>query len=245
MNDKTRLDQLLTDRSLTPSRSRARDAILRGVVRVDGQIVTKPSFKVSQNVEIELSDPIEGYVSRAALKLVHALDHFKLTPKDLICADIGASTGGFTQVLLERYAKRVYAIDVGNNQFHKSLSNDPRIRLLENLNARDICSATFEELPKFFTCDVSFISVKLALKALLQIVPTKTIGIILIKPQFEVGKRYLNKKGIVDHGISKQVSIEISNWFSQKSEWNCLGITTSPILGSSGNQEYLLAVERI
>ena len=244
MNDKTRLDQLLTDRSLTSSRSRARDAVLRGVVRVDGKIVTRPSFKITQNVEIELNDPIDGYVSRAALKLVHALDHFKLTPKNLICADIGASTGGFTQVLLERYAKKVYAIDVGNNQFHKSLSMDPRIELLENKNARDISLATFEELPKFFTCDVSFISVKLALKSLLQVVPPKTIGIILIKPQFEAGKKHLNKKGIVDLKIGEQVSIEINNWFNQKPDWCSLGITTSPIVGGSGNQEYLIAVKR-
>ena len=216
LNDKIRLDQLLTDHSFSPSRSRARDSILRGTVRVDGQIVTKPSLMVLQTANIELNDPATGYVSRAALKLIHALDHFKLSPMNLVCVDLGVSTGGFTQVLLERHARKVYAIDVGNDQFHESLLNDSRIKLLENYNARDIGTDTFEEIPQFFTCDVSFISVKLALNSLLQIVPPKTVGIILVKPQFEIGKNYLNKKGVVDPRVGKQVSTEIGTWINEK-----------------------------
>ena len=116
MEKKIRLDQLLSDRLLAPSRSRARDSILRGSVQVNGQIVTKPSLNVPNNIEIKIRDPLSRYVSRAALKLNHALDYFKLTPNNLICVDVGVSTGGFTQVLLERGAKKVYAIDVGCDQ---------------------------------------------------------------------------------------------------------------------------------
>ena len=244
MNESTRLDQLLTDRNLTSSRSRSRDSILRGTVKINGKIVTKPSLKVSPDIYIELNDPIDGYVSRSAMKLIHGLGYFKLTPNKLVCLDIGASTGGFTQVLLEQGAKEVYAIDVGNKQFHSRLASDPRITLLENFNARDISPTTFEEIPKFFTCDVSFISVKLALMPLLRILLNDSAGIVLIKPQFEVGKKFLNKKGIVEHNIGKQIANDISDWFNQHSGWESLGITPSPILGGDGNQEYLLAIKR-
>ena len=158
-----RLDQLLVERGHYPTRSRARDAILRGQVRVEGEIAARPGAAVPPEAAIEVSDEAQHLVSRGGLKLAHALDHFAISPRGLAALDLGASTGGFTQVLLERGARHVTALDVGHGQMAPELAGDPRITLLEGLNARDLAAGHLAEPPGLVTADLSFISLKLAL----------------------------------------------------------------------------------
>lgn len=163
MSEPQRLDQLLVTLSLFASRSRARDAIQRGTVTVDGKVVTKPGTLFTEEAQIAIDDPAQDYVSRAALKLVAALDHFQLDPKGQHCLDVGASTGGFTEVLLQRGAAHVTSIDVGHGQMHPRISADPRVTSIEGLNARNLTAEDIGKSISFIVSDVSFISLKLAL----------------------------------------------------------------------------------
>lgn len=239
-----RLDETLVSLNLSPSRSRARDAINRGTVTVNGQPARKPSQLVQPSDRITITDDAQHYVSRAALKLIHALDHFNLSPQGKACLDIGASTGGFTQVLLERGARHVVALDVGHGQLHPSIAEDPRITSLEGHNARDLASHALAETPDFITADVSFISLKLALLPALSLTVSGANLVALIKPQFEVGRDRLPKDGVVkDPDLHREVCADI-NRFLEGAGWPVLGIMPSPIEGGDGNREFLIAARK-
>lgn len=238
-----RLDELLVQRGLFPSRSRARDAIERGAVRLAGVKAGKPGAAVADDVSVEVDDPASRYVSRAALKLAYGLDHFGLKPLDKVALDIGASTGGFTQVLLERGARKVIAIDVGHRQMAPALSNDARVMSIEGLNARELTQAAIgDERPGFIVSDVSFISLKLALPPALALAEPGASGVFLVKPQFEIGRDGVGKGGLVrDPEDGPRVAENLQDWLGSQPGWGALGIAPSPIAGGDGNREFLLA----
>jgi 23S rRNA (cytidine1920-2'-O)/16S rRNA (cytidine1409-2'-O)-methyltransferase len=238
---KERLDEALVAHGFLPSRSRARDAVLRSGVNVNGVAARKPSQMVGEGDVLELHDPASAYVSRAALKLIHALDHFGIVVAGRLCLDIGASTGGFTQVLLERGAAHVTAVDVGHGQMEQALSADPRVTLVENLNARDITRAHMPEGISLVVCDVSFISLRLALPAVMSLAASGTQLVALVKPQFEVGRDGLGKGGVVrDEALLSKACTDVSA-FLQQQGWAVQEIEPSPIAGGDGNREFLLA----
>ncbi|GES50271.1 hemolysin [Rhizobium sp. NBRC 114257] len=242
MSEPQRLDQLLVILSLFASRSRARDAIQRGTVTVNGKIVTKPGALFSENAKISIDDPAQDYVSRAALKLVAALDHFGLDPKGQHCLDVGASTGGFTEVLLQRGATHVTAIDVGHDQMHPRIADDPRVTNIEGLNARNLTAEDIGEPFTFVVSDVSFISLKLALAPVLALAEPGARAALLVKPQFEAGRDAIGKAGLLkDPSSAPAVAAELERWFTEDMGWQSLGLIASPIAGGDGNQEFLLA----
>lgn len=238
-----RLDLAIVERGLLPSRARARDAILRGSVRVNGSVAKKASLGIGPDDAVSLSDPASKYVSRAALKLKHGLAFFELSARDRFCMDIGASTGGFTQVLLEDGARQVFAFDVGHGQLHESLRSDKRIVSREGLNARDLKENDLPFGIDFLVSDVSFISLTLALPAALRLAQPKSPCVFLIKPQFEVGKGQLGKGGIVSDPAQALASAEkIAHWLDKECACDVRGITPSPISGGDGNQEFLVGL---
>ncbi|MGE6741040.1 TlyA family RNA methyltransferase [Allorhizobium pseudoryzae] len=245
MTSKTseRLDQLLVSRGLFASRSRARDAVLRGTVRVNGAVVEKPGQVITGDAELAIDDPAQAYVSRAALKLTAALDHFGLDPAAQTCLDIGASTGGFTQVLLERGATHVVAVDVGHGQMHPMIASDRRVTNLEGLNARHMEREDIGDVAvTLVVSDVSFISLKLALPPALELVEQGAHCVLLVKPQFEAGREAIGKGGLLrDPESAPDVAAELERWLVDDMGWTSLGLIPSPIAGGDGNQEYLLA----
>ncbi len=237
-----RLDQLLVSLGLFASRSRARDAVQRGTVKVGGKVVTKAGALFGEDAAIEIDDPAQEYVSRAALKLATALDHFKLDPSGHHCVDVGASTGGFTEVLLARGATHVTAIDVGHGQMHPRISNDPRVTNTEGLNARHLTSEDIGHPITFIVSDVSFISLKLALAPALDLAEAGAIAALLVKPQFEAGRDAIGKGGLLkDPSTAPDVAAEVERWFVEDMGWNSFGLIPSPIAGGDGNLEFLLA----
>ena len=239
-----RLDEELVRRGLYPSRARARDAILRGAVHLNGALAHKPAQLAGEADPIALADVAKSYVSRAALKLIHALDHFSLSPKGAEALDVGASTGGFTQVLLERGAARVSALDVGHGQLAEALRADPRVVVLEGFNARALQLADLPAAPSFIVCDVSFISLKIALAPALSLAVPGARLAALIKPQFEAGREALAKGGIVkDAAIHEAVCADIRA-FLESHCWRVIGLAPSPVEGGDGNREFLIAAEK-
>lgn len=237
-----RLDELLVRRGLFATRSRARDAVARGAVRVDGRPVTKPGQPTGPDAAIEIDDPARAYVSRAALKLIAGLDAFGLDPAGGIALDVGASTGGFTQVLLERGAAHVVALDVGHGQLDPGLAADPRVTALEKLNARDL---TLDHLgggrPDFVASDVSFISLKLALPPALDLAAPGAGCVLLVKPQFEAGRAAIGKGGLLrDPADGQRIAADLAAWLDARPGWHALGTLPSPIEGGDGNREFLL-----
>ncbi|MFS8049299.1 TlyA family RNA methyltransferase [Rhizobium sp. BR 314] len=242
MSEPQRLDQLLVTLSLFASRSRARDAIQRGTVTVDGKVVTKPGALFTEVAQIGVDDPAQDYVSRAALKLVAALDHFGLDPRGQSCLDVGASTGGFTEVLLERGADHVTSIDVGHGQMHPRISADPRVTNVEGLNARNLAAEDIGLPISFVVSDVSFISLKLALAPALVLAEPGARAALLVKPQFEAGRDAIGKGGLLkDPSSAPLVAAELERWFVEDMGWRSLGLIDSPIAGGDGNHEFLLA----
>lgn len=237
-----RLDELLVGRGLFASRSRARDAVERGTVTVDGVIARKPGQAVQRQCVITVDDPAQGYVSRAALKLIAGLDHFGLDPAGREALDIGASTGGFTQVLLERGASHVTALDVGHGQMHPDIGGDPRVTVIEGLNARDLIVANLgDRIPDFIVSDVSFISLKLALPPALAIARAGAGAVFLVKPQFEAGREAIGKGGLLkDPYDAARVAGLLQDWLDAVPGWRSLGLHLSPIEGGDGNREFLL-----
>jgi 23S rRNA (cytidine1920-2'-O)/16S rRNA (cytidine1409-2'-O)-methyltransferase len=241
-----RLDQLLVERGLYRTRSRARDAVLRGGVKVDGRTAAKPAQTVPPHADIEIADAAQPYVSRAALKLAHGLDHFDISATGLAALDLGASTGGFTQMLLERGATHVTALDVGHGQMAPGLEADPRVTLLEDLNARDLAATHLAEAPGIITADLSFISLKLALPPALALAAPGAWLVALIKPQFEAGPAHISKSGLVrDAAMQEAVCRDIAHWLETAMAWHVVGTTPSPIAGGDGNREFLIAARKI
>lgn len=238
-----RLDQALVALGHFPTRSRARDAVARGAVTIDGKPVTKPGLVVSLNAQIAINDPAQAYVSRAALKLIAGLDHFGLSPQGRNCLDIGASTGGFTQVLLERGAAHVDAIDVGHGQIADMLKTDPRVTNIEGLNARELTRGDISghEVGAVVS-DVSFISLKLALPPALSLAASGAFCVLLVKPQFEAGRDAVGKGGILkDPARGEEIAYALEAWLGEQPGWLARGFIPSPIEGGDGNREYLLA----
>ncbi len=238
---KQRLDQHLVDTGHFPSRARARDAILRGTVSIDGVPAGKPAQKVTTTAAISVQDPAAGYVSRAALKLLEGLSAFSVDPSDKTCLDIGASTGGFTQVLLEKGAAKVHAIDVGHDQLHDSLRTNPLVLAQDGLNARELTTDHLGgDQPQLLVSDVSFISLKLALPPALDLAAPGAEGIFLVKPQFEAGKTNIGKGGLVDPIVAEQTAKDLQEWLSTVSSWKAVDLIPSPLKGGDGNAEWLL-----
>lgn len=237
-----RLDEALVARGLFTSRSRARDAVERGTVRVDGALVRKPGQPIGRGAVLDVDDPARGYVSRAALKLIAGLDHFGFDPAGCRALDVGASTGGFTQVLLERGAAHVTAIDVGHGQLAASLAVDPRVTSIEGLNARDLTVAELGgTVPDFIVSDVSFISLKLALPPALGLAAPGARAVLLVKPQFEAGREAIGKGGLLKNpGDAEKVAGELATWLDAVTGWRAIDLVPSPIEGGDGNREFLL-----
>ncbi len=237
-----RADLFLVENGYAATRAEAQAAIAAGTVTRDGQVIAKSSQTLTGDMTIVYA-PAHPYVSRGALKLVAALDRFGLSPQGLVCLDIGASTGGFTQVLLERGASRVFAVDVGHGQLHAKIANDPRVIALENTNARELSPVVLGEEPQAIVADVSFISLKLALPRALAMAPKDAWLVALVKPQFEVGKDNLGKGGIVrDEAARIAARDDIAAWLAGQS--TVLGTMDSPIAGGDGNREFLIAARK-
>ena len=235
---KLRLDEALVARGLYASRARARDAVLRGTVLVNGEPARKPSQNIYPEAQLSVADQAQAYVSRAALKLIHALDHFKIEVAGRLALDIGASTGGFTQVLLERGAAKVIAIEVGHGQM---ALQDQRIELHEGLNARDLTRDAVSENVSLVVVDASFIPLHIALIPALDLVAEGAHLVALIKPQFEVGRDGIGKGGMVkDAAAHEKVCADVSAFITAKG-WRVLGMIPSPMEGGDGNAEFLIA----
>ena len=234
-----RLDQLLVTQRLFPSREKSRRAVMAGIVKVDGQVVDKPGTQVADGVTVEVSGPKEPFVSRAGRKLAFALDHFGFDPSGLVCLDVGASTGGFTDCLLHRGAVRVYAVDVGHGQLDYRLRQDERVIVMEGVNARYLESDAIPEVCDLITLDVSFISLVKVVPALLPFGTEGSHLLALIKPQFEVGRGQVGKGGIVrDEDLRQQVIAERCEELASLN-LQPMGIVDSQVPGSKGNLEAL------
>ena len=241
---KPRLDQLLIERGLAESRARAQALILAGRVFSGERRLDKPGQAVATDIELCVRTPGPAYASRGGIKLAHGLDHFGIDPAGSVALDVGASTGGFTDVLLRRGAARVHAVDVGHGQLDWRLRNDPRVVVLERTNVRHLTREHVPEAIDLVVCDVSFISLELALPAALALAGRNARVVALIKPQFEVGKGQVGKGGVVrDPALHEAVCARIARWLSEQG-WQVLGVTASPITGPKGNREFLIAARR-
>ncbi len=242
-----RLDRLLVARGLYPTRSRAADAVRRGVVQVNGAPARKPGQVVAADAAITISDQAQAYVSRAALKLLAALEAepaLRAAIEDAVCVDVGASTGGFTQVLLQHGAARVYAVDVGHGQLHPSLAANARVVDLQGVNARYLDTAQVPEAPAVIVSDVSFISLKKVLPPVLGLAAAGAWLAALVKPQFEAGPQHVGAGGIVrSEEVRRAVVADISAWLAARG-WRVRRTLPSPISGADGNVEYLLVAQR-
>jgi 23S rRNA (cytidine1920-2'-O)/16S rRNA (cytidine1409-2'-O)-methyltransferase len=238
MTSRQRADRLLVARGLFDSRAKAQAAIEAGLVRANGVTVRKPAEDIPTDAQIE-AQPAHPYVSRGALKLVAALDHFGVEPRGKVCLDVGASTGGFSEVLLTRGAARVYAVDVGHGQLHPRLRDDPRLVAMEGTDIRALTAGQLDPAPDLVTIDVSFISLKLVVPAVSALAKTPASLVTLIKPQFEAGRAQV-KKGIVrDEAIHRTVCENIVATVTSLG-WQVRGTIVSPITGGDGNREFLL-----
>ena len=239
MSNKTRLDVLLTQQGMAESRQKAQAIIMSGVVFVNGQRADKPGMAIANDASIEVRGHVMPYVSRGGWKLEKAMKTFPITLEGKVCADIGASTGGFTDCMLQNGAKKVYAVDVGYGQLDWRLRNDPRVVCMERTNARYLTREQIPDELEFASIDVSFISLSLIFPALYQLLSKHGEIACLIKPQFEAGREKVAKKGVVR---DKAVHLEVLEHFLEHARANnftVLGITYSPIRGPEGNIEYL------
>lgn len=241
MKKTIRADQLLVARGLFESRAKAQAAIEAGNVSADGEAVRKVSQLIAEDAQIEAT-PAHPYVSRGALKLEAALDQFKINPHGKICLDVGASTGGFTEVLLARGAAKVYAVDTGTDQLHPRLKHDPRVVSLEQTDIRKLEDVAIQDNARLIVIDVSFISLELVIPKALQFAAPHAELIALIKPQFEAGREH-QKKGIVrDPEVHMAVCQRVELLVGRQG-WRLRGTIPSPILGGDGNAEFLLYAE--
>ncbi len=242
---KLRVDQLLVDRGLVESRSRAQALILAGRVFAGTKRVDKPGTAISDDQPLEVRGNDHPWVSRGGVKLAHALAHFGLSPAGLVCLDIGASTGGFTDVLLTEGAERVHAIDVGHGQLAWKLRSDPRVVVHEKTNARHLTADVVGEPAGALVCDASFIGLSTVLPAPLALCAPGAWAVALIKPQFEAGPALVGKGGVVrDPEVHMMVCDRVVAWWSGLPGWAVLGVEPSPITGPEGNREFLIAARR-
>ena len=241
---KSRIDQLLVSRGLFDTRARARAAIEAGRVRADGRLVAKPSEQVAEDAEIQ-AEPAHRWVGRGALKLDHALTLWSVAVEGRTVLDVGASTGGFTEVCLDRGAARVFAVDVGSGQLHPKVAADPRVVNLERTDARDLTPELIPVPPSLIVCDASFISLSKVLPAALALASPGADLITLVKPQFEGdGPKSVGKKGVVKDPAAHAAAVQrVRDWLEDLG-WAVQAVTDSPITGGDGNIEFLLWATR-
>ena len=239
-----RLDVLLAERDLVDSRTDAKNFILSGAVSVNGRVINKPSFDVTGEEDISVDKSGKKYASRGGLKLEAALDGFGIDVTGAMALDVGASSGGFTDCLLKRGATRVIAVDSGSGQMVESLRIDSRVLLIEGFNARYMTASDLEYRPDFVVMDVSFISAKLIIPAVASVIAADGGFVCLIKPQFEVGRSGLNKKGIVKSEALRRSAVQEVTSFASACGFELIGIIESPIIGGDGNVEYLAYFKR-
>lgn len=241
---KERIDVLVVERGLAETRTRAQALILAGQIVVADQRIDKPGTRVSVDAEVRLKGEVLKYVSRGGLKLERALDAFGLDVTGAVCADIGASTGGFTDCLLQRGAARVHAIDVGRGQLHEKLRRDERVISRERVNARHLTDEDLPEQVRVIVIDVSFISLTLVLPAVLPKLESGGVLVALVKPQFEAGPEHIDKGGVVRDAQARLACIERVRQFVVSSGLDVRGLVDSPIAGPAGNVEALLVAAR-
>jgi 23S rRNA (cytidine1920-2'-O)/16S rRNA (cytidine1409-2'-O)-methyltransferase len=242
---KRRLDQILVERGLADSRTRAQALIMAGVVFSGDTRLDKPGHRVADDIVLDVRGKDHPWVGRGGLKLDHALDHFGLDVTGRIALDLGASTGGFTDVLLARGAAKVFAVDVGHGQLAWKLRQDPHVVVLEKTNVRDLDRSLIPEPVDIFTADLSFISLKTALPAALDLAAPGALVVALVKPQFEAGRSQVGKGGIVtDPAVHDAVCRDIETWLAAQPGWQVLGLTASPVTGADGNREFLIAARK-
>jgi 23S rRNA (cytidine1920-2'-O)/16S rRNA (cytidine1409-2'-O)-methyltransferase len=236
----SRLDLVLVERGLAPTRARARDLIKRGLVEIAGKVEIRPAAAVSAEAPVSVAGG-KLQVSRGALKLAAALDYFGFPVAGVVALDIGAGTGGFTQVLLDRGAARIYAVDVGHGQLHASLTRLPAVVSLQGQDARRLDRSLIPAAIGAIVADVSFISLSKALPAALALAAPQAWLIALIKPQFEVGRAAVGKGGIVRDAAARLRAVdEVRDWLAAEAGWRVAGVIPSPIRGGSGNEEFLI-----
>jgi 23S rRNA (cytidine1920-2'-O)/16S rRNA (cytidine1409-2'-O)-methyltransferase len=238
-----RADLLLVERGLFESRAKAQAAIAAGRVRADGVAVARPSDALPPDARIE-AEPAHPWVSRGGVKLAFALDHFGLDPKGAVALDVGASTGGFTQVLLARGAAHVTAVDVGRGQLHASLQGHPRIASREETDIRALTAEDLPAPPAIVTIDVSFAPLSVVLPPALGLASPNAALVALVKPQFEAGRRDIGKGGVVKDETVRERVVAAARELVEGLGWTVLGVVPSPIFGGDGNVEYLLAASR-
>jgi len=242
---KCRLDQLLVDRGLAESRARAQALIMSGLVFSEERRLEKAGQAVPLDIPVEVRGQDHPWVSRGGLKLAHGLERFGIDPSGRVCLDVGASTGGFTDVLLAKGAARVYAVDVGHGQLAWKLRQDERVIVLERTNARHLTPSQVPEPIGLVVCDASFIGLQTVLPAPLSLTGAAADLVALIKPQFEVGKGRVGKGGVVrDEALRQEVCERIVGWLESLPGWRVLGVEESPITGPEGNVEYLVAATK-
>jgi 23S rRNA (cytidine1920-2'-O)/16S rRNA (cytidine1409-2'-O)-methyltransferase len=242
---KRRADELLVEQGLAESRAKAQALILAGLVSCAARRVEKPGEQLASDAALTLKARDHPWVSRGGVKLAHALDHFGIAAAGKLALDIGASTGGFTDVLLSRGAERVYAVDVGHGQLAWKLRQDPRVIVHERLNARHLTRAQIPEPVDMITCDASFIGLATVLAGPLALTAETADLIALVKPQFEAGRKHVGKGGVVrDAAVQRQVCEGVAGWVAAQRCWAVVGIMESPILGPDGNREFLLYAHR-
>ena len=237
-----RADVMLVERGLFASRARAQEAIAAGLVTADGEPVRKASEMLPEGAAILAQEP-HPYVSRGGVKLAAALDAFAIDAKGCVCLDVGASTGGFTEVLLSRGAARVYAVDVGRGQLHPKILRQHRVISLESTDARSLDRALVPEPIDVLVADVSFISLRLVLPAAVALLAPAAAMAVLVKPQFEAGRAHVRKGLVRDDAVRRQVCVELSDFVASLG-FEVSGVAPSPIEGGDGNREYLLGARR-
>ena len=237
---KIRLDRLLMERGLAPTREKAQAMILAGLVTVGGRRAEKAGEAVPADAEVEVAGPPHPYVSRGGVKLAAALDHFGLDPRGKVCLDVGASTGGFTDCLLQRGAARVYAVDVGYGQLDAKLRNDARVVVREKVNARALSASEVGEPVELAAVDVSFISLRLVLPAIVRLLVPGAVLVALVKPQFEAGRREVPRGGVVRSEETRRRVVAEIEAAGRELGLEVLGSIPSPIRGARGNEEFLL-----
>jgi 23S rRNA (cytidine1920-2'-O)/16S rRNA (cytidine1409-2'-O)-methyltransferase len=237
-----RADKVLTAQGIFDSRAKAQAAIAAGLVTADGVVVVRPSDMIAADAEIE-ARAAHPYVSRGGVKLDAGLDAFAIDPRGRICLDIGASTGGFTEVLLGRGAARVYAVDVGHGQLRPTIAADPRVVALEGTDARRLTRAEIPEPVDLLVADVSFISLKLVLPPVVPLLAAQAALVALIKPQFEAGRAHVAKGVVRDPAVHQRVCDEVAG-LVQELGFAVLGVIPSPIAGGDGNREFLIGARR-
>ena len=242
MTNRMRADRLLVERGLFESRAKAQAAIAAGLVTADHAPVAKPADEIPADAVLRAA-PAHPYVSRGGVKLAAALDHFRFDPKGHVGLDVGASTGGFSEVLLDRGARRVYAVDVGHGQLHAKLRARPELVSFERTDIRSLSPALLPEPPDAIVIDVSFVSLKLVLPAALALARGPAWLVALVKPQFEAGRRAAKKGVVRDPQIHAAVCDEVAGFVAARG-WGVVGILPSPILGSDGNREFLIGAAR-